>query len=166
MGISAGPIFQRRTIHRVAVNSSFAHNCCEMLLLVWATRLYRLLRTVGGITRFDNRHEPAAPPCFLSSGLTTSAKPQARAWSKGARVGSARWNYTPTARVKVESATRGPKLRPATAWRRPSMHNRHAWPSKARRLSARKSLGVGNDEDLARRRISEDWIVRPGKAIW
>ena len=62
------------------------------------------------------------PQEFLSSDLTTSAQPQARAWSKGARVGSA--NYTPTAWVKVESATRGLKLRSATAWR-PSMHNHH-----------------------------------------
>jgi hypothetical protein len=136
-----------------------------MLLLVWAARLYRLLRAVRGITRFDKRLEPAARLCFLASGLTTSVKPQARAWSKGPRIGNATWNHTPTARVNVESTTRRLNLRPAAAWCS-SRYTRHAWPSKARRLSAHKSLGVGNDDDLARRRISEDWIVRPGKAIW
>jgi hypothetical protein len=122
---------------------------------------------VRGITRFDKLRasSPRAHLVFLSSGLTTSARPQARALGKGARVGSATWNYTPTARVKGESVISRLKLRSATAWR-PSMHNHRAWPSKARRYPAHKSLAVGNDDDLARRRIFEDWIVRPGKAIW
>src|SRR5439155_9509118 len=66
---------------------------------------------------------------------------------------------------RTESATRGLKLRSVCAWR-PSIHNRHGSSSKARRLSAHKSLAVGKDDDTARRRIYQEWIIRPGKTIW